>query len=85
MKIINFLKIVVIKGSDITDMALKFKKAHDEKGKEVEKAINDEAEGKETATGNDIVKQHNQGGGIPKVALIGGAALLGAYFLMKKK
>ena len=85
MKIINFFKKVGIKGSDITDMAAKFKKAHDEKGKEVEKAINDEAEGKETPTGGDVYKQHNKGGGIPKVALIGGAALLGAYFLMKKK
>lgn len=86
MKIIAFFKKVGIKGSDITDMAAKFKKAHDDKGKEVEQAINDEAAGKETETGNDIVKQHNKGGaGIPKVALIGGAALLGAYFLMKKK
>ena len=85
MKIIDFFKKAGIKGSDITDMAAKFKKAHDDKGKEVEQAINDEAEGKETETGNDIVKQHNKGGGIPKVALIGGAALLGAYFLMKKK
>ena len=85
LKIVDWFKKLGLKKEDIDQMGKSFQKAHDETAKDVEQAIKDEAEGKETKTGDNVYKQHVTGSGIPKIALIGGAALLGAYFLTKKK
>ena len=80
-KVIDWLKIT---GINLDAVKPILHKAFDKKKQDTQKAIKDEAEGKETPIGNSVYEAHNSGSKLMPIVLIGGAAVA-AYFLMSKR